>query len=390
MSLAARQRAGWFAVMTGDTDFTPGRMDGGFLLLARDLFRAFAVARFNSYQLLLIEQAVEQSYGEAKLRKSADPLPFRISTSDLARATGLNRTHLSEQHARLVKLRVFVKDGGLYHINKDYREWLESPVKAGEPPVFRLDVAAVRWCLDAQKRRPELSVIADNMSVIADTSDVGNRRQHVGDCRHDVGENRQVDTDPKPVFTDARCRYLPTGDVGIYRQVEVVPPGPPIGERTRDRDLKIDLLDLPDGSPPACEAGPATTEAESAKARDQVFALVMDRLADEPLAEAFGKIARDWSLTGRSTTGIVMAFREALDSGVKPRKLAVYVGRSLSDVERDLSTPEVAPASPEGLPRTRPAPQTSGRKSLADIKHEEFLARSAATRAMKARHTHES
>ena len=159
-----RQRAGWYALMADDiSDLSPGRMDDGFLLVARDLFRAFVAARLLPPQLLLVEQAIEESYGKARLQKSAEPFPFRLNVSKLARVFGCRRAHLADLHSRLVKAGIFVKDGDLYRINKDYRLWRGAD---GSPA---LSAEALEWCVEGKTRRPAVSSPADRVSATEDT-----------------------------------------------------------------------------------------------------------------------------------------------------------------------------------------------------------------------------
>ncbi len=234
MSLAARERAGWFAVMTGDsttTDYAPGRMDDGFLLVARDLFRAIVAARFSTAQHLLIQQGIEESYGKARLRKSAEPLPFRLNVSELARITGFARSYLAQQHAELVACGFLEAVDGLYLINKDYRRWTGSD---GSP---RLSESAVAWCLDGKTRRNGLSGIPDTLSGIPDTSAPVTEEETVRYTRHPVRYTRQ----DEPLKNLAPLSGIPDTPCQVYQTPSDAPPRTPHrGTRAgRFRDFKM-------------------------------------------------------------------------------------------------------------------------------------------------------
>lgn len=122
-------------------DERPGQLRNGFNILARDLDRAVVVAGFAELHLLLIEQARELSYADAKRAKEESPRPFRINLSALARDTGKARKWLSVRFRELVQYGVFIPlDEGGYLINKDFRMWVDDD---GQP---RLTQSQIRWC----------------------------------------------------------------------------------------------------------------------------------------------------------------------------------------------------------------------------------------------------
>src|SRR4051812_17455936 len=76
-------RAGGGFVADEDVKKKVSRVTGNFNQVARDLDRALAAARFAPAQVLLMQQAREESYTRAKLRGMTEPLPFKLNLSGL-------------------------------------------------------------------------------------------------------------------------------------------------------------------------------------------------------------------------------------------------------------------------------------------------------------------
>jgi hypothetical protein len=94
-----------------------------FVITHLDIDRALASCRLTPVEQIVMQFMREHSYGDARRRKLADPLPVDLNKHELARLTGLCRPSIIRAVSRLVADRVLIEaDGGL-HINKQYREW---------------------------------------------------------------------------------------------------------------------------------------------------------------------------------------------------------------------------------------------------------------------------
>lgn len=138
----------------------PGQLRNGFNITARDLDRAFAVGGFEPIQAILIQQARELSYATAKMAGSAEPFPFQIPISALARDVGCSRQWLTKHLQELVRYRVFLIRERLYWINKDFRTWLDA---LGKP---RLDPVQIRWCESVRRKYVNQDALTGNQDVL--------------------------------------------------------------------------------------------------------------------------------------------------------------------------------------------------------------------------------
>jgi len=365
MILAGRQRAGWFAIMTGDSDLTssdlsPGRMDDGFLMVARDLFRAIVAARLLPPQMILVEQAIEESYGKARLKRSADPFPFRLNVSRLARACGCKRAYLAELHSKLVESRIFVRDGDLYRINKDYRDWKEAD---GKPLLSR---EAIEWCAEGKRRRLDLSPTADTLSPTADTlSPTADTLSPTADTL--TGHN-EAGVSPT---ADRGCPLQRTGGVPYSGQSEVAPPGPPLWERTRGdlETFKIKTPVAPNGASRGTGGGdslsqtPDPEQTSPERLRGEVHALILRATGDEITAERIGAMAAAWHRDEGFGPGAVLAALNAIMADPKstPRSWGTYAHRTLCGMRERSKADAAAPIAPRGSqgpsrPRDLPLP----------------------------------
>lgn len=370
MILAGRQRAGWFAIMTGDSDLTssdlsPGRMDDGFLLLARDLSRAIAVARFSPAQHLLIQQAIEESYGKARLKRSAEPEPFRLNVSAIAKVGGFARPYLAQQHLELVACGLIVKDGNLCRINKDYRQWKDAK---GEP---RLSEDAVAWCRDGKIRKTKSSCIPDTLSCIPDTLPTMPHVMDTGQCVMDTGQTVMDTGQSNDRGPSVHCQEYMTPSVMDTRQSEVAPPGPPLGERTRGdlETFKIKTPVAPNGASRGTGGGdslPQTPDPEQTspeRLRGEVHALILRATGDEITAERIGAMAAAWHRDEGFGPGAIIASLNAIMADPKstPRSWGTYAHRTLCGMRERSKADAAAPIAPRGSqgpsrPRDLPLP----------------------------------
>ena len=361
-----RQRAGWYALMAGttdvDPDLSPGRMDDGFLLVARDLSRAIAAARFSPAQHLLIQQAIELSYGRARLEKSDTPYPFKLNVSGLAKVGGFARSYLAQQHADLIACGFLVVVDGLYRINKDYRQWRDAK---GDP---RLSEDAVTFCRDGKIRRNQLSDIPDTVSGIPDNDGVRNTGQSVRYTRHPVRNTGQAE----PVKILAPLSGIPDTHCQVYQTPSGVPPGPPIGERAPG-DLEISRCFKTPVAPNGV-SGTTTTDdpapirtptpepkadlSPEARVRAEVYALVLRvKPGDDVLAERVAAMAAGWSRDEGHSSGAILAALNAImsDPQSSPRRWGTYAHRALRGMQvRSEADAAKSKARPKDLPLPPP------------------------------------
>jgi len=146
----------------------PGNLTAnGWSKIARDLDRAFGVARFSGTESFLIQIAREESW----VKSSGEPRPFRLDLAAISAETSVPAKSLREAHAALVAKRIFVAEDRSFRINKDYREWVDA---TGSP---LLSPAQIRYAAAAATLR---------------SGDSWRRKTAVG-----AAENRRIEDDAR-------------------------------------------------------------------------------------------------------------------------------------------------------------------------------------------------
>jgi hypothetical protein len=109
--------------------------DDGWFKLAHELDAALAVADFSKGARIVLREVFAQVFGKAKRRHAA------LSPSDLARRTGMDKSHVVRAIRELVDSGVLQKVGeGVYKFIKDYESWTRPgpAVAKGQPLSPRL------------------------------------------------------------------------------------------------------------------------------------------------------------------------------------------------------------------------------------------------------------
>jgi hypothetical protein len=149
------------------------QLKGGYNRVARDLDRAYSLARLTPAQSFLLAQIREASWKYSPANPDRKPRRIRLNLSALARISGFNRSGLSVQLAILIARRFVIGDPteGV-EPNKMYREWLDST------GLLLLSDQQIKWCLEI-KRKVRTVERAQHAGAVNSTGGV-ERAQHPG------------------------------------------------------------------------------------------------------------------------------------------------------------------------------------------------------------------
>jgi len=114
-------------------------------VVAYDLDRAFALAKFSDHEHPILQYVRERSWGPAWRRKLADPEPVAFVASQFADEIGVPQQRIDEALRRLIKSNVVVRHHDWrISINKNVDEWIH-PVSTAQ----RLNPKQLRYARSA-------------------------------------------------------------------------------------------------------------------------------------------------------------------------------------------------------------------------------------------------
>jgi hypothetical protein len=114
------------------------RSSSGHICMSPEFFTALGLARFNPVQFFLIQCAIKLS---APLPPDSNTRPFRFNFTDVARLFGGERSWITKQFHRLVKMNVFYEiDNNHFLIVDNHFLWRDIR----GVPLLSLDQAD--WC----------------------------------------------------------------------------------------------------------------------------------------------------------------------------------------------------------------------------------------------------
>jgi hypothetical protein len=104
-----------------------------YVVITRDLLRAFFHAKMNVAERALLEYVLEHSWGDAtRGKRGGDPwpdaLPCEMNLYSLATAWRIDYANLKKARNALVADRILVRSDDRYFINKDVDTWAESRI----------------------------------------------------------------------------------------------------------------------------------------------------------------------------------------------------------------------------------------------------------------------
>jgi hypothetical protein len=159
-------------------------------LIARELDRAFAMARFGQHEVLFFQVVREKLWGDPL----SSPPPCRVNITSLADATGFNRKLLSRALNSLIASRVLCRDNSdSLLINESYAQWVFPVARKGAvvtPERVRFDdqqILYIRGSAERKHRKPKQKKVPGRLRVAVFERDAYR-------CR-ECGDHRQLCAD---------------------------------------------------------------------------------------------------------------------------------------------------------------------------------------------------
>jgi hypothetical protein len=171
----------------------PGNMEhNGFNRIARDLDRAFALARFKPTANLLIQHAREESFSKADMRRTGGAIPFLFDPAEFAKSADIPYTSVRDAVDLLILCRVWVPTEDGFMINKDFTQWVDRVGK----PLF--NAAKIRFILAGKKLTAGTAKATENGERKTEN---GKRKTEI---RSQNTEIRRLDTEIRSQNTEIR------------------------------------------------------------------------------------------------------------------------------------------------------------------------------------------
>ena len=182
----------------------------GFVMVALDLFPAIMSAGLSTYAQVVLAEIVLQSYGPLKLER------VYLCATDIQERTGVARSNVRRAMRELAEANIVTVDGDAFTLNKDYETWTPKAGRFAD----RFGGRMLKWIEHTPERL---------------------RKSHrrVSNETQESPAGVSIETQE----TGGLCVYPDTpeaGEVCLSRHAQAVPPRPPIEERAREEELRVE------------------------------------------------------------------------------------------------------------------------------------------------------